>query len=398
MKKVFIVSLIGILICAFSVVVSGSAYAEKEVRIGLLSALSGPASPWGIPNARVRVMDAERINENGGFKIGGTTYKWKTFVYDHKYIPAEAVKALNRAIFQDRCNFISIQGGAPAAACIPLLKQNNIISLNDDAGGKTVTNPNNPLVFRHNPSVEAYYLVSLKHIIEKHGVKRVASINPDDETGRAGGSAAFEWVVKAANLPLERVANEFFERGTKDFMPVLTRILAKKPDLIETGITDPVSQALVLKQARELGYKGHMLLIWGPNDEQVVSIAGAMAEGAYLGVSGPREPSTDAAKELYQRFLKKFPEREWDANYYTHSALVTCLTQAIEKAQSLDNDKLVGALENLEWQGVFGTHRWGGTQLFGIKRQMLSPVTLMTIKDGKAVLETQQEVPRGILD
>jgi hypothetical protein len=52
----------------------------------------------------------------------------------------------------------------------------------------------------------------------------------------------------------------------------------------------------------------------------------------------------------------------------------------------------------MEWQGMFGTHRWGGTKLFGIKRQMLNPVTVMTIKDGKAVLEFQKEVPRGILD
>ncbi|MCK9275275.1 MAG: ABC transporter substrate-binding protein [Syntrophales bacterium] len=398
MKKLSAVLLIVFLVCAFSLAGNGSAYADKEVRFGILSALSGPASPWGIPNARVRVMDAERINENGGFKVKGETYKWKTFVYDHKYVPAEAVKALNRAIFQDKCNYIAIQGGAPTAACIPLLKQNNILSLNDEAGGKACTNPNNPLVFRYNPSVEGSYLTILTHLINKHGIKTVASINPDDETGRAGGAAAFEWVVTEAKLPIERISNEFFERGIKDFMPVLTRILAKNPDLIETGITDPVSQALVLKQARELGYKGHMLLIWGPNDEQVISIAGKMAEGAYLGVSGPREPSTDAAKELYQRFLKKFPASDWDANYYTHSTKISCLTQALEKAQTFDNKILADVLEDMEWQGMFGTHRWGGTKLFGIKRQMLNPVTVMTIKDGKAVLEFQKEVPRGILD
>ena len=215
-------------------------------------------------------MNAEMINDKGGFKVGGEIYKWKTFtfIYDHKYVPAEAVKAANKAIFSDKVQLVSIMGGSPTFAWIPTLKQNNILSLNDTAGGKSVTNPDNPLVFRHNPGIEASYAVGLKYMKEQQGVKTIASLNPDDATGHSNDEASRYMVGKVGGL--EIIASEFFERGTKDFTSLLTRIIAKKPDMIETGMTDPTSQALVLKQARELGYKGTMYLIWEPNPQQVV--------------------------------------------------------------------------------------------------------------------------------
>ena len=101
-----------------------NASAEKEIGFGIVTALSGPAAPWGIGNGRGMELGADDVNEKGGFKVKGETYKWKVYMYDSKYIPAEAVKALNKAIYSDRVSFVAIQGGSPLLACIPLLKQN----------------------------------------------------------------------------------------------------------------------------------------------------------------------------------------------------------------------------------------------------------------------------------
>lgn len=399
MRKLITVSMMTMLFCLMGSIIGSNVYAEKvkELNWGIITALTGPASPWGIPNSRAMSMGADRINEAGGFQVKGETYKWKIIVYDSKYVPAETVKALNRAIHSDKVYGVTIMGGSPLLASIPLLKQNNMLSLNDAAGGKAVTNPDNPLVFRFNPGIEGSYAVGLKYLKEKYRLKTVAAINPDDETGRANLDA-LKYVNQAAGFNLDIVSSEFFERGSKDFMPLLTRIIAKKPDLIETGMTDPTTQALILKQARELGYKGPIYLIWGPNEQQVLQVAGPLAEGAYLGVTGPVEPTTAVGKELYQRFLKQYPANEWDANYYTHSSLFDCLTKAIVEAQSFDPVIVANTLENLKWEGAWGTYSWGGSDLFGIKRQMLMPLTLLRIEGGKSVVAAQGEVPPGILD
>jgi len=388
------------LFCLMTLLVGSNLYAGndfKEVRFGIITALSGPASPWGIPNSRAMMLDAERINNEGGFIVDGDTYKWKVFTYDHEYIPARAVRALNRAIHNDNVSFVSVQGGAPLLACIPTLKQNNMLSLSEAAGGKAVTNPDNPLVFRYNPAIEGAYAAGLDYLIEKYGIRTVASINPDDEAGRSAVEA-LSYVNKVGDFNIEVVGSEFIERGSQNFVPVLSRIIRRKPDLIETGMMDPSSQALLLKQARELGYEGQIYLVWGPNEAQVLRIAGSLAEGVYMGTSGPLEPDTEGAKDLYARFLEKYDADEWDANYYTHSALFTPLTKAIEKAQSFDPNKIADVMQDLEWQGAQGTHYFGGEKLFGIKRQMVSPTTLRTVQNGEVVTAKRAEVPPGILD
>ena len=382
MKKTVKLWVICMMFCALGLIMGGSnVYAEKQIGFGILTALSGPAAPWGIGNGRGMELGAEEINENGGFKVKGETYKWKVYMYDAKYVPAEAVKALNKAIYSDKVSFVAIQGGSPLLACIPLLKQNNMLSLNHAAGGKSITNPDNPLVFRFNPAIEASYASSLPYMQKNDGIRTVACINPDDETGK-GNLEAAKYVMGKLNLKI--IASEFFERGTKDFNPILTKIIAKNPDMIETGMSDPTSQALMLKQARELGYKGKMYLIWGPDPAQVLKVAGPLAEGAYLGAS-LAEPVNDKQKAIKARFLKKYPERDWTANYYTHYAIVDCLTKAIVKCQSFDPATIAKTLENITWEDAFGTASFGGKKIFGIKRQMLQKVNMLKVVNGKVV-------------
>ncbi|MDY0044428.1 MAG: hypothetical protein RBS82_07135, partial [Syntrophales bacterium] len=71
----------------------GIAAKAESVNLGIISYLTGPASPWGITDYRSIDMGADLINEQGGFTVKGKTYKWNTLSYDSKYIPAEAVKA-----------------------------------------------------------------------------------------------------------------------------------------------------------------------------------------------------------------------------------------------------------------------------------------------------------------
>ena len=371
-----------LLISAIVLIATGphaQAAGPAKVKIGALMALSGPAAPWGIPILRGVERAAEEVNKQGGFKVKGKSYEWDVRSYDHKYVPAEAIKAANKVIYSDRAKFLSIMGGSPTLAVIPLMKENNILSLNFASGGKKVTNPDNPLVFRYNASVEIMYLSVLPYLVKNEGIKTMATITPDDATGHSGLNAA---KLGASHSHLEIISAEFFERGSKDFSSLLTRVLAKKPDLIETSLTDPTSASLILKQAREQGYKGIFLLSWGAVPEQVLKIAGPHAEKAYMYVSAPVKPENDYQKRVYEAFVKKWGEKNWDNIIYMAYGLVPALTEAIVAAQSFEPEAVAKKLESLEWETPTGRLSFGGAKLFGIKRELLYKGAFYQFREG----------------
>jgi branched-chain amino acid transport system substrate-binding protein len=67
-------------------------------------------------------------------------------------------------------------------------------------------------------------------------VKTIAQINPNDTSGWDTAEAIRE-AAKANGLQV--VAEELFERGTKDMYSFLTHILASKPDLIDVAVSAP---------------------------------------------------------------------------------------------------------------------------------------------------------------
>ncbi len=371
-----------------------AAGAEK-VRLGIICALSGPAAPWGIPNSRGITLDAEAINKKGGFKIGGKTYELEVLVYDHKYVPAESAKAANKAIFADKCKFLAIQGGSPTLAVVPLMKENNILSLNFAGGAKELINKDNPLVFIYNPSIELMYASVFPALKKREKIKTLIVINPDDATGRSGMEASKD---AAAREGLTILSEEFFQRGTKDLTALLTRIIAKKPDLIDTSYTDPTTSALICKQARELGFKGAILLAWGPAPAQVKKIAGPHAEKAYMVVAGPLDPKTDVQKQIHKTFVDKWGEKEWDSNIWPQYGLASSLVKGIEAAQSLDPFKISAALEKVTWDTPVGTLRYGGSKLFGAKHHLLYPITLYQFQKGEATFLGTLEIKPGVMD
>src|SRR5258708_12666599 len=134
----------------------------------------------------------------------------------------------------------------------------------------------------------------------------MATIAPNDDTGW--------WSIKvettfAEKLGYQVVAKEFFERSVTDFNPVLLRILAQKPDIISVNAAPAGSVGLIIKQARELGFKGRFIHI-GQVDTGVVSnIAGkANVEGTW--VHGfVQSPLPEKVKEWKAKYTEKYSNR-----------------------------------------------------------------------------------------
>jgi branched-chain amino acid transport system substrate-binding protein len=394
MRKLYVTLTIGIVVFAFMLstgLPTGHAAEAKKVKMGTIQALTGPAAPWGVANTNIINFRAAEINSKGGFKVKGETYEWETVNYDGKYVPAEAVKAVNKAIYSDKVTFLAFQGAPSVIACETLLKENNILTMNvaNIVPGASIQMPN----FYYCPCIEGIYSGLLPFMNQKVGIKTMACINPDDETGRSTAKRIKQF---SDTNKISVVAEEYFQRGTKEFSPLLTRVISKNPDLIDTGVTDPASAALICKQAKEMGYKGEIVLTYGVDPDVVVKIAGPYLEGTYLTLAGPIRPEKAADKDFYDRYMAKY--HEWSTMVWILAELMPSVTKAIVETQSFDTATLTKHLESMTWDSTMGTLRWGGAKLFGAKRQVMLPTALYRAEKGEMVLKTLLTIPEGIFD
>src|SRR5258705_12599409 len=263
---------------------------DKTLTIGVLGPLSGGAASYGVELVRGAEMRADEINKTGGLKVGNDVYHIKIVSYDHKASAADAATAANKLVSQDKVKYII--GNTVGATCnaVQTVTEPQKVLFSFMCWGTKNLGPDKPYSFRSLLSqwevAEPFY----RWVKEKHpAIKRIAMISPNDTSGIDTNTAIMKY---AKALGFEVVADEYYERGTKDFYPALTKILALKPDLLDVAAAPAGEAGLILKQARELGFKGAKGWTAGGNPGPMISGAG---KEAAEGVGTPA--NTDATRE-----------------------------------------------------------------------------------------------------
>jgi len=214
-----------------------------------------------------------------------------------------------------------------------------------------------------------------------------AEANPDD---------VYLWYYRGLALDgagRKAEAKEFFERAMTDFNPVLLRILAQKPDVISVLASPAGSVGLIIKQARELGFKGRFIHIGQVDTSVVANIAGkANVEGMW--VHGfVQTPLPERIKSWQTRYTKKYGE--WNATSIDFANPAFAFVAAVKKAQSVDPKKVADALSVVEFDNLWGKAHFGGKDYYGIGNQIIYPMPFSEVKDGVATLVTQLLPPHN---
>ncbi|HXH13844.1 MAG TPA: ABC transporter substrate-binding protein [Alphaproteobacteria bacterium] len=362
--------------------------AEKVIKYGIATPLSGPAAPWGIPHVRAAEMVFEEVNNNGGIEIGGQRYKLEIVSYDHKYIIAEGVATVNRLLYRDEVQYVSVLGGAVVKAVEDIIREGKVLCLTL-AYAEGLVSPKNPLqfsVFPMPPETTAGWIWVKEQYPQ---VKRVASLTPNDDTGW--------WSIKISNnvaqqQGFEVVAKEFFERGVTDFAPTLLRMLAAKPDIIDLTATPAGSTGLIVKQARELGYKGRFIHLGQQNMSVVAGIAGKEAVEGFIVHGFVEEPLPDKVRSWIARYEKKYGP-PFDPTTIDFSFGPMAFVAGLKAANSTDPAKIADALRKAEFEVLWGKARFGGKDYYGIGNQILYPMPLAEMRHGVAVQVTLMQAP-----
>ncbi len=353
------------------------AHAQKAFKLSAIVPVSGPAAAFGLGVQRGLEFAAEDI---GTFQVAGEKYKVEVPVYDTAYNPAQTVAALNRAIYNDGVKYGVIIGAGVHPPILPIIKETGFLDFAFAAAGRQITNAEQPTIFRIMASSDQLYHSYTDAVIKKLGIKRVAFLGPNDELGKNDQRVLKAEVAKAG---AQFVAEEYYERSAKDFGPALLRIIAQKPDLIETDGSPTGSIALIAKQARELGFQGYFLNSTAVLEAKAISDIAGKAGDNIIALRIWAKPPTALYTELAERHQKKFGEAPPGTMWESYAA-ARWVVNVIQKVGTFDTKKVADALGHSSYpEHPFGAASWGGEKNYGAKRQVVMPIPAAILKNGK---------------
>lgn len=357
--------------------------AAQTLKIGVIAPLTGGGAPWGIAAAEGPRILAEELNAKGGLAVGDKKYKVEVVAYDDQYKAADAVAAYNRLVNQDRVKYMIILGSAATMALKQQVEDDKVVALTASYTGKAL-DKNTQYLFRLYSPPDDYISSFVGWMKDNVKGKRIVIVNPNDETGWDQTQVASR-VFKSHGF--EVLGSELFERAQKDFQPMLTKVIAQKPDIIELGGTSPATAGLIIRQARELGYDKLFSKTGGSGPKDIVASAGAKAAEGTINML-----YADPANEGYKRLVAAYRKaRGQDPNEIIVSFYdgMNVLLNAIQKAGTADDtSKVVAAFPKvLPMKSVQGDELTiGGKASYGVDAQVMSVNYIGTIRNGEPVV------------
>jgi len=395
LKRVISVGLFLVMIIGLAVGISpasSQAGDTKTLKIGLITALSGAGAVWGKGILHGAEMATEELNAKGGLNIGGEKYRVELVAYDDKYTGAGGAAAVHKAVFNDKVKMIIGSISSASVLTMQETTEPNKILLFSNSWARSVVSPKKPFTFRMfmtSTQAAPYLARTVKDMYPK--AKKVVTIAANDASGWSIGGD-YEKAYK--NLGME-VIKEFPERKTKDYYPILTRIKAKNPDIIQECALGVGAAALLTKQAKELGIKAPVVGgAWIDPGTFVKSAGGAQnAEGYIYPIVFDRNSKAPAVVDFIKKFRAKYGDKESittvDPSFYDAARMVFA---ALKKAGTVnDTTKIKNAMESInDFEGIFGKVKWTGMEVYGINHQILQPLSIAQIKNGKEVIVVEK--------
>jgi branched-chain amino acid transport system substrate-binding protein len=290
---------------ATSLALAAPAIAQEVVKIGYSGPLSGGAAQYGKNVLDGMNMAAAEINATG-LEVGGKKYKIEIVALDDKYNPSETAINAQRLVQESKTPAILV----PHSGGIYALQTNNEAQkylLLAYSSTPQIAARGNKLTLRIPPEFTSYIQPFIRYAMGKYG-KNIAIADADHDYAKAW-NAAFKPAWEAAGGKIV-VDNPMSYNRATDFYSGVSRAIAGKPDVMFIGgASEPTG--LVVKQARELGFKGGFIIIDQAKMDEVSKVSGGYAslEGS-IGVLPVVDDSAADSKAFVQRFRKIHPERD----------------------------------------------------------------------------------------
>ncbi|MBM3584448.1 MAG: ABC transporter substrate-binding protein [Alphaproteobacteria bacterium] len=371
-------------------------HAAETVRIGFNAPVTGDVAAWGLPGLYGCEIWAEKLNAAGGINVGGTTYNVELVSYDNEYLSDKALTGAKQLVLEDGVKIVLQLGGTDALATAEFMTKNKMLS---------------STLVPSDLSPETTYLVApceVHPLYNSTGVewlarnkpelKTVAMVTQDDTIGRPSVAlyrAAFEVTG------MELVHDSFFDLATTDFAPIMTAMLASKPDVLCFDTAYPDFINLLNEQAFLQGYEGTIISCTLDNYPVIMEkTSAAFLEGHIFQFpdfddQALNQPQINFknANDFYAEYTARYPG-SWNAVSWEYAAILELWKTAAEKAGSVEPDPVLEAMKaGGKGDHAFGPASWWGEELFGINNALVGAWPVVQMQNGKATIVEYGDIP-----
>jgi len=370
--------------CIMSVllIMASPVLAKETLKIGAILAITGPASFLGAPEAKTLQMMVDSINAKGGIKGN----KIELIIKDSAASPEKAFSFAKQLIDEDKV--LAIIGPSTSGETMKIkgVAEEGKTILLSCAAAELIVNPVTKYVFK-TPQSDHLAVIKIFDQLKKMKLTKIGVLSSNTGFGKAGK----EQIEKlAAGHGITILSNEVYDKAATDLTAEVTKVKSAGIEAIINWSIEP-AQAIVIKNARQIGFKGPIFQSHGFGNIKYVEAAGDAAEGVLFPAGrlliADVLPKSNAQKALLTAYKKdfeaKYKEEASTFGGHAYDAMLI-LTKALEKSAGTDKESVRNAIEGLK--GVVGTagiFNFSPTDHNGLD---INAFEMLTVIKGKFVL------------
>ena len=373
---------------ALLLVAAGNAIAKAEgdtVVLGAAVSLTGKYSVNGKNTKDGYDLAVKRINEMGGVKVGGKSYKLKVLYYDDESTPARGAQLAERLISQDGVQFVlGAYSSGLTKAIAPVTEKYKVPHVEGNGAARELFTQGYRYLFAV-LSTSDYYLrdaVNLGAEVAKKNGRDPKSL----KIAMAFENDPFSLDVRegivedAKRHGMQIVVDDKLPPEINDMAATLTKVRALKPDLLlvsghEKGAT------LVVRQTAEMKIEVPIVATTHCDSAKIAESLGKMAEQVLCASQWDRKLSYKdkwfgSADDYAKLFEKEF---KYPAPYQAaeSTASVLVFADAFERAKSFDPGKVRDAIAATDLMTFYGPIKFDPTG-----KNVAKPMVLYQVQGG----------------
>lgn len=360
------------------------AMAAGTIKVGAILAVTGPASFLGAPEAKTLEMMVEEINAKGG--INGS--KVELIIKDSGASPEKAVSFAKQLIEEEKVFAIIGPSTSGETMAIKNIAEEGKTLLLSCAAAEVIVNPVAKYVFK-TPQKDSDAVLRIFQQMKKMGISKIGVLSSNTGFGKAGK----EQIEKLAPENGITIAiSEVYDKAATDLTAEVTKLKSANVQAVLNWSIEP-AQAIVIKNARQMGMTAPIFQSHGFGNIQYVKAAGPAAEGVIF-PAGRLLVANELSDKNPQKALLVSYKKNYESRYkedvstfggHAYDAM-KILEQALKAAGKADQEKVRNTIENMKGLvGTAGVFNFSPADHNGLSADAFE---MLTVKDGKfAVLE-----------